>query len=527
MVWAYVNHFLTNEPAVGIEKDFLLAKELLPGIKLDEINSLAKEFNTEENVVLLLTGPEKEGIEYPNEKELLEIYNTISKKKIEAYKDAVIDKPLVSRIKEISKIKTNNELSEFEADEWTLENGAKVIIKQTDFKDNEIQLRAISKGGTSLYSDEEMPSANFAGTFISTYGLGEFDAIALSKLLSGKVVELRPYISETEEGFRGKSSIDDFETLLQLLYLNFEGKRFDKEGFEAMKSRYVAYAQNLGSNNDYVFNDSIQLTLSSHSPRTVLFNPESLNKVDFETVNKIYKERFADADDFVFVFVGNIDLKTAKPLIEKYIGGIKALERTESWKDNGDSYPKKETKNHFTRKMQDAKTSIFINMNNDIEFNYKNQMILGTITQLLSKKYIDRVREDEGGSYGVRVYNRMEHYPKEEFNIVISFDTDPKKAEMLKGIVYEEIEKLWKGDVDEVDLKEAKEYMLKQREEQLRTNNFWMNTIVHFYRHNENILSVVDYNEAVKDITSKDIAKFAKKHIKNTTNVEVIMNPAE
>jgi zinc protease len=527
LVYAYIGHFLRNEPAPGIENDFKLSSALVPGIQLDELNKLAKEWNTDENIVMVLTGPKKEGLVYPSENELLALQKSMKTLDIKPYEDKVMAEPLVKDIKIKGKVVSEKVYKDFGATEWTLQNGAKVVIKQTDFKDNEINLRAISKGGLSLYSDEDMPSANFASAFIGSYGLGNFDAANLTKFLTGKVARLSASVSDLQEGFTGSSSVKDFETLLQLLYSNFEQKRIDKDAFEALKGRYMAFAKNMSANIDNVFNDSVQYALTSHSKRTILFNAENLEKVNFETVNKIYKERFADAADFTFVFVGNIDPATAKPLIEKYIGGITPLNRKENWKDRGDSYPKKNVVNHFKREMQTPKATVFINFKGNMKFDFTNRTLLSTVIQLLNKKYIERVREDEGGTYGVRVYPQIVKFPREEFSIVVQFDTDPAKAEKLKGIIYQEVDKLHKGEINAVHLKEAREYLLKQREEQLRDNNFWISTLINFYSNNENIFATGDYSKLVNAISEKQITDFAKKHLTKTVNVEVVMMPKE
>jgi len=421
---------------------------------------------------------------------------------------------------------SEKKLEGFDATEWVLSNGAKVIIKSTNFKDNEIMLRGVSFGGKSMYSDN-MPSVNFAADLISSFGLAKFDAVSLNKYLTGKIARVSIFVGDWMEGVNGSSSVQDFEVMLQLLYSHFEQKRSDKEAFEALRGRYVAYVENMSNNNDNVFNDSVQRVLTSYSNRTVLFNAESLKAVDFNMVNKVYTERIADASDFVFVFVGNINPADAKPLIEKYIGGITAKNRNEKFKVLPETYPKKTVIKHFTRDMQTPKTSYFININSPIKFNYSNKIMLNLVTQLLDKKYIERIREDEGGTYGAAVYNQLNKYPNEDFDLIISFDTDPEKADKLVKIVYEEIENLCNGKISAVHLKEAKEFLLKQREEQLRDNGFWMNTLIHNYVNVENILTSVNYVKAINDITEKQITSFAKKYLKSTVNVEVKMSPTQ
>jgi zinc protease len=524
----FKRNYLVNEPIPGIEYEFDLVQKLLPTISIDEINGLAKKWNTEENLVVTLSGPEKEGLTYPSKEEILGVLAKVKQLEVAAYEDKVMDQPLVAEMPQTGKVIVNKTLDDFEATEWELENGAKVIIKTTDFKENEINLEVYSKGGSSLCEVADLPSVQMLGGFMAAFGVGEFDAVSLDKMLTGKVVSLNPTISELGEGFSGSSSVQDFEILLQLLYLHFEKPRFDEDAFNALKARYMAYVANMNADVNKAFSDTVTMVTTDYNARTILFNTKMMENLDFERMQRIYKERFLDASDFTFVLVGNIKADEAKELIETYIGGIKSINRSENWKDNEVNYPKEDTYKAFAREMKTPKTTIYIKLHGeDIVYNAENRIYLDVVAKLLSKRYLEVIREEEGGSYGVGVRGTVSHYPKEEYALTISFDTDPEKADKLKGIVYAEIEKLYKEDLKLEELEETKSNMLKVREENLRQNKYWMDAIMHYYKHNETVVVPAAMEDIINDITPEKVQKFAKKYIGSTSKIEVVMSPAE
>jgi len=521
-------NYLVNEPAPGIEFEYDIAKKLIPEISVEEVNALAKKWNTDDNKVIVMSGPEKEGLVYPTEEQLLKLLDKVKNTQTEAYVDKVSDEPLISEMNKPGKVINEKILSDFGATEWILENGAKVLIKTTDFKENEINLEVYSKGGSSLYKPQDLPSIQMLGSFVAAFGVGNFDNVSLEKMLTGKVVSLAPSISDLYEGFSGSSSVNDFETLLQLLYLYFEKPRFDEDAFNALKARYVAYVANLDADVNKAFRDSVTMVSSDYNERTMLFNTKKIKALDFATMERVYKERFVDASDFTFVFVGNINSNQAKGLVEKYIGSITSIKRVETWKDNEVNYPENDTYRTFSKEMKTPKTTIYIKMHgDDIVYNPENRIYMDVIAKLLDKRYLDVIREEEGGSYGVGVSASVSHFPKVEYTLTINFDTDPEKADKLKGLVYSEIDKLITEGVKEVDLDETKKNLLKVREENLRKNGYWMHALMQYCKHDETIVNSDALEDIVNDITSDKVEKFAKKQLGKTNKIEVVMTPTE
>lgn len=344
-------------------------------------------------------------------------------------------------------------------------------------------------------------------------------------MLTGKVVRINPYIGELYEGFNGNCAPGDLETTLQMISLHFTNPRFDEAATNAFMSRYKAYLQNKSSNPDAVFGDSVMYILSNRNPRKEPLSIDRLNKVNFEKAKEIYLDRFADASDFTFVITGNIDIEKAKSLFETYIASLPSIKRIENWKDNNVRYPKGKVNSLIEKELETQKNSIFINLNGDFEYNLENRLLLNTIQHVLTIRYTEKVREEEGGTYGVGVRASTSEYPVEDFGLNINFDCDPANAEKLKSIIFAEIENMKANGPSQIDLDKAKENFLKNRENALKENRFWSNSIVFNLQHNENVLDTEKYNEAVNSITIEKVQKAANKLLSQGNMIEIMMQP--
>lgn len=526
-VWRYFSNFLTNEPVPGIEFEYNFAKETLPQITLAEINSLPAKWITDENIVVSISGVEKEGVSLPTEEEVLAIIENTKDIELVAYVDAVSDKPLVAEIPTGSKIISTETNDELGTKTWILENGAEVVLKETDFKEDEIVFEAFRFGGNSLVELENLPSADMTTTLASQSGVGDFDNISLQKMMAGKMLRLNPYIDNTTQGFNGSTSPQDLETFMQLLYLYFEQPRFDEEAGGAYMSRIIAWLQNTSTDPRTIANDSIQFLMADRNLRRTPMNVDKLSKVDFEEVVEIYNNRFSDGADFRFYFVGNIDEAILKPLVETYIGGLTTSSKNETWKDNNVRPPVANAENQFKVSMEIPKATVFVNYNNDFKYTAENLVYLKAVKYILSLRYTETIREKEGGSYGVGVWTSTSKYPYEGYKLNMKFDCDPERAEHLMAIVYEEVEKLQNTGPTEVDVHKTIEYFLKTREEKLKENSFWLSSLVSIDKNKLNTISSANYEEIVKGMTPKNIQKFCKKIFKDSKNVEVVMLPLD
>lgn len=524
LVWEYLYHFTEGEPIPGIEFQYMVSQSLVPQIALNEINSNVRQWVTDDNMVIFITAPEKEKANIPSKEEILAIYNGVKNSTFEPYVDNVSTEPLISKMPKPGKVKKEKVNSKLNVTEWELSNGVKVIIKPTDFKEDEILLSAYSPGGFSLVKDKDIPSAQMVSAIAMMSGVGNHSSVDLEKMLAGKMVTVRPFVSEFEEGFNGSSSPKDAEEMLQLIHLYFTNPRFDESAFNAYMSRIQAVLQNAGNNPNMIFNDSISFMMSDRHFRRRPMNVNLLAEVDFNTLQKIYRDRFANAGDFTFVFVGNINPAEFKPLVETYLGSLSNTKRKESWKDNNIRFPKGETKNPFSISMQVPKSSCFVSYQAPAKYNFKNRVSMDAIEHILGLRYTETIREEEGGTYGVSARGSLSKTPIEQASIFMFFDTDPDKADHLVGIIHSEFKKLMVEGPTEVDLNKAREYFLKTRQERLRENRFWSSAIRDFYANGIDIVN--GYEELVRSLTVNDIQKAASEFFNNANMLEVIMSPA-
>lgn len=524
-VWEYFSNYLTNEPSPGIEFEYEFANKTIPSITLEEINGLPEKWITDENIIVTIAGLEKEGVSLPTEDEVLAVIEKIENTKLDPYIDAVIDKPLVAVIPEGSPVVNTEKLVDLGVTIWTLKNGAEVIVKKTDFKEDEILFDSYSFGGSSLVEVDMLPSAEMATAISSLSGVGEFDNISLQKMMAGKVINLNPYINTLTEGFSGSTSPQDLETFMQLLYMKFEQPRCDKESFGALMGRMKAWMQNTSTDPRTVGNDSIQFLMADRNPRNTPMNVDKLNKVDFDEVSMIYKDRFSDGGDFRFYFVGNVNMAKLKPLVETYIGGLTNKSRTETWKDNNVRPPKDNAKNVFEIPMEIPKATVFVNYHGEFDYTAENLVYLSAVKYILGLRYTETIREEEGGSYGVGVWTSATKIPYEGFKVNMKFDCDNERAEHLKSIVFAEVDKFGQDGPKEVDVQKTIEYFIKTREEDLKENSFWLSTLVSMDKTGLNTVNKANYDEIVKGMTAKKLKKFAKKIFSASKNVEVVMLP--
>lgn len=524
-VWECINNYLEGEPMPGIEFEYMFTSGMLPTISIDELNAYASKLVTDHNMIVTLMGPQKEGIVLPDENSILAAINEVKAESIEAYVDKVSSKPLVEKVAKPGKVKAENAKNIFETTELTLSNGVKVIFKQTDFKEDEVTLNAFSKGGLSLASVENLPSASMATQVVSNAGVGEFSSVDLEKLLAGKMVTVTPVIGQDFEGLQGSASPKDFESMLQLVYLYFTSPRQDEENFNTYIGRMKAYFANVAADPRMAFRDSVSATLANHNPRVMPMNVDFLSKVNYAQSMAFYKDRFADASDFVFIFTGNIKVNEVKGLIENYLGGLPTLKRKDTAKDTGVRPPKGKVQNYFRKPLQTSKTSVYIAFTGDTKYNLENLVLADYVTSILRTRYLEEIREKEGGTYSVSVRTSVKNFPAESFSVGIQFDTDPKLSEKLIGIVYAEIDKIKANGPTDDDLNKTKEYMVKECEQNLRENSYWSDVIREKYENGTDIHT--NYLETVKAVNVETVKAFFNTLFNQGNVIEVVMSPEE
>ncbi len=521
------DYHLKAEPLPSIEWEVEFAKKYIPTVTLPEIYANLAVYQNMNNSLFSISGPEKDDINYPTKEQLLASLQKVVTSDIEPYADDVDDSPLVKAELTEKQYKSVGKVEGHDAEIYELDNGAKIVLYPTELSKDQILFNAFSFGGSSLVSKEDLESANMAAGLAMMSGVSDLDMIKLQKKLAGKIVKLQPFLGGLTEGFSGSASPKDFETLLQLLYLRFEKPRFDEEPLNAQIGMMRNQLINLKADNGTAFKDTIGQMNTNHHPRALMFNEEYINNISFEKASKIYKDRFQDASDFTFIFVGNIDKEKDLPLISKYIGNIPSINREESWVDHKVRPAKGASKNIFEREMEVAKSTVHLGIFQDIDYNLETRMYVRVIAELLSKRYMETIREEEGGSYGVGVRPSVRKLPYEHCTINIDFDTDPAKQERLTEIVFQEIDNMVENGPNLVDLEEIKKNYIKSREESEEQNGFWASVIQSSLMYDEPITDREGYNEIVNNIDADSVKKFAKKLFKNYDSVNVVMKPKE
>lgn len=523
---SYVNeclsNFISNEPMMGIETEYALYQQIIPSIPLEVINAVAKQLIPENNLVITVTAPKKDGETLPTKEEILKIYETANAAEVEPYKEEVFDGPIVENLPKPGKIKKEELLSEFDAITMTLSNGMKVIYKKTNFKEDEIRFSATSKGGLSVLKQEDFVTLQELPGLITLGGVGKFSATDLPKVLAGKKLSVTPTIDTYSEGMRGSCSPKDLETMMQFIYLYFTAPRADEEAFQSYTQRTKAALENQELNPMMSFSDSLVKVLYNNHPLRQRVKAGDIDKIDYNKAMEIYKDRFADPNNFTFYFVGNIDAETFKPLVEQYLASLEPNKRNEDWKDINLGIPENDYSCRFTKQMQNPKVTIYMITNGAMKYSYHNNLYMKALSDVMDIYYTRTIREEEGGTYGVSVMGQVTDKPKEDYLFLVAFETNKEMYEKLIAKVYEGLEDVAKNGPAAEDLNKVIENLYKKRAEQLEENSFWINAIDTFEDDNINI--VAEFDSIVKSITPQTIADFAKEVLKGHRK-EVVQLP--
>jgi len=521
----FKSNYIDGEPLTSIDFDWEFTQKVLPTITVEEVSAKAKQWMTPENRVIVVEGPDKPEAKHLSKDQALAMMTEIENSPVEPYADKVVSSNLISKELKGSKVKGTKKLPEFNAVEWMLGNGTKVVFRQADYEKDQVSLIAMSNGGSSKVNDDKVASAMMLSQFIGSFGVGDYDATALKKALTGKKVSLNVGLSDLNETFTGSSTPKDFETMMQLLYLQFENPRFDKEAYQAMAGRYTAFLANMDNNPQKIMSDSLALIMTCKNPRTKLMTPELFYEISLEQMEAIYKDRFVDAGDFIYIIVGNIDEETAKSMAEKYIGSLTNLPREESWTDRNVEGPKGKTVREIEILLEVKKTTVSVNFDTKMEYTPEQNLTLSVLRDILNLRYIEEVREKEGGTYGVRVSTNSSKFPKAEKSLQLMFDTDPDKAQHLKSIIYSEIDKIVQNGPTAEDLDKAVESLLKNREQAKLHNNYWMQALNTYYTYSYNPAIAANYEDILHEMTIAQVQQFAKSLISKADVVDIIFKP--
>ncbi|OGU56443.1 MAG: hypothetical protein A2X64_03260 [Ignavibacteria bacterium GWF2_33_9] len=507
-----ISTFLTGNSFTSPEQNMEYMNVYYPTITLDEINAFLPKMVTKDNTIITIATPEKEGVKVPSNEEVLSIYNDYYSKKYDAYVDVVTDKPLFSRKVTPGTITSEKKNEKLDWTEFTLSNGAKVIVKKTDFKNDQILFEAFSPGGYSLAETENLFNANTASSIIDKSGLGEFDDVTLQKMLAGKIVNVGPYIYPEEEGLSGSSSVTDFELLMQMINMYFTEPRIDKDAFEAYKSQRLDQITMFENDPDMIFSDSISAVLYNYNPRVKRMDRNDVNLLDLSKVFEFYKDRFKDASDFTFVFVGSVDMDKVKEFAKKYIASLPSINRKESWIDRN-IVPVEKTITKTVKKGIEFKSSVNLFQYNDFEYTPINRLILRALNEVINIRLREVIREDKGGTYGAYASLRGSKIPRERMVLYSGFGCSPDRVEELTIATIDIFKELQDKPVDQKYVEKVHETFLREIETARKENNWWQQIIHNSVQYNEDQSFLLDYEKMVQNINAKTIQDAAKQYL--------------
>ena len=525
----YTNHYLENEPCPGIRQEWKYAKEFIPEITLEECNALVKTWITDENLIFYLTAPEKDDVKVTTEKEAKKIIKNAKKVKTQPWVDSFKDEPLFTEsLKDVKAnvTKTNTVLG---YTEYTCPNGIKFIVKKTDYKADEIQISSFGFGGTSLYSDEEAYQAQNAASFVDAGGIANFSATQLSKKLKGMNLSISPYISSETQGFSGSCSPKDLETTLQLINLYYTAPRKDQEAYERNIENTINQIKYVRENPQVAFIETYYKTAFPKDKRQVVVpTEEKVRSLSLDRMFEIYRERFADASNQTFFFVGNVEDKDID-LIAKYLNNLPV-----NGKQKNDKFINRNPQ--FTTGIQHAEAVKGIErqgmlimsgqVNVDAkELDPQTRIAITELGEALSITVTEIIREKNGDAYSPSAGFDYEISPEGQVSWQFYIGCDPEKAKKIEGDCIEILKQYMKEGCDEKTLGKVQEQMIVNRDKARQNNSFWLGQISGSYRFNESRDFVEKYNEMVKKVTVKDLQRIAAKYVNLNNYVAVSLRP--
>jgi len=521
-VQQYVARFLKQEPIPSIEDRYNIMNQLLPHLPLAVINQMMQQIVTDKNRVVVLMGNEQEKESYPSEAAIGELIQIVDKEALTAYEDNSVTEPLLTALPE----KGNIVKEETDADKgttvWTFSNGARVVVKPTDFKQDEILLHGFALGGTSLLDERYVPEIKLMDDLATVGGLGKFSVTDLKKNLSGKKAEVNLKLAPFNEQVSGNSNVKDLEVMMQLLYLSFTDVRKDEEAYKSMSGRLKGILPTLAGNPDFVFTDSLMSTMYLGNPRFSMPTVEEIDAVDYDRLLSLYGSRFSNAGNFTFTFVGNISPEELKPLAEQYIASLPGTA-------NGGEQPKVIAtrkgafNNHFSMPMETPKASTAIIYTGDMPYTPENIIKLNALAEIFRMEFTGKIREEEGGTYGVRVHQEAEKLPKEGFTLQFQFDSDPGRRKALTDVMNSVVSAMQQHGPDVEKLMKVKEYMLKQHTDNLKENSYALSNTWQYYLYRLDLEK--DYLKQVSELSESSLQQFAQQLLGQGNRVEVSMTP--
>lgn len=523
----FFTHFESGVPYITPETDLEVTRRVLDAVTLANINLTAANLVGDKNEAVLISLPAKEGLPVPTEEQVREVLSRVRLAELEAYVDDVEDVPLLDAEKLTGSKVIESEEGKYESQVLTLANGVKVVVKPTVLKADEVQMTAFQKGGYSLLDDlSDFYNVDILPSYMQTTGVAGFSRTDLQKLLTGKIARATPNITALTQGFSGSSSPKDLETMLQLVYLYYTQPRFEQSDWNVMMNQYRSRLPNLKNNPNYIFQDSVRQTLYGHDPRAVQTISETvLDAASLEKVDSIYRSYFSNAYGMTFILVGNLDMETTVPLLEKYLGSLPASPRENEWVDNNVLYPVGgQVSNIYQTPLETPKVTVLEVFSGYIPYSIRQDVAMNAVRYMLEMRYTKSIREEKGGTYGVGVSLAYRQVPRPLYMYQIYFDTDADKVDELLPIVREEMQDLMTHGATADELTKTKEFFTKRYHDNLIQNGTWLGYLNSWYQLGNDHYG--EYMEAVNALNAETIREAARKSFEGAGIVTVIQKPA-
>ena len=523
----YYMNFLENEPIPSVEQKYQIMSMLIPNLPVEVINGYLEEIvdPSGSNLVVTCYNTEKDGTIYPTAETLKAAFDKALAAPVEAYVDNVKQEPLLAQLPKAGKIVKESENKQFGYKELELSNGVRVILKKTDFKEDEIIMQAIQRGGESLYSEKDWANLSLYDGVMGMCGLGEFTRNELNKALAGKQVDVSASIDTYNDIIEGESTIKDLETMFQLTYLTFTDARKDEKAYGQLKNIMEAQLKSKDQVPEAAMGDTLTYVLSNRDWRGKPFNVENLQEVNLDRVMQIAKERTANAAGYTFYFIGSFDEATIRPLIEQYIASLPAKKGAKSNWVNVVTHPKGDNVIRFERQMETPKTTIqSIWYDDQTPYSLEHGIRAQMLGKVLDKVYTQLIREDAGAAYSLMTLGNASMEGDNPFALLLAYcPIKPEFTEQTIEILDNQLIAAGKS-IDATTLNEIKNELLKDHESSLKENGYWMRQLINYVE--RGIDNVTSYEQVVKAQTSETVAAFARQ-LKASNKVEVIMTPAK
>jgi len=520
----YLAYFLKDIAAPGIDKEYELTKADLQKITLTDLTELTRTYITSTNRDIILLAPEKDKQTLPDEKTISGWLTAVENENLTPYTDNANSKPLLAAAPGIGQVKSEHYDKNLNITTLTLSNGVTVLLKPTSFKNDEILFTGFASGGTSLFNDQEYPSASNAAAIVASGGVGNYGADELQKYLQGKQVSVGPFINENYEGINGGSTPDDLETAMKLIYGYFTQPRKDSLIFKSIVARSKAAIANRSNDPASVFSDTTAAVLSNYNPRHMGPTMEKIDRISLEKAFEVYKSSFANAPDFTFIFTGSIDIAKIRPLIEQYLGTLPATGTHREFKDLDIHIPPGKI-DKTVYKGSEPKSTVLLFFSGNYDYSQENNIKMDALKEVLEIRLLQRLREDESGVYSPGVFDNINKIPQQRYSLIIQFSCAPQNVDKLVASTLDEINKLKTAGPPQENVDKWRAESKTSFEPQLKTNGFWLNYLNRQLQNHENLDQVNHYNELLQNVTSEQLKAEALKYLSGDNFIKLVLKP--